>query len=341
MTTRTIPVQVDGEAVRLNPCTVNLSHLNKAKILAKKKSGRKIYTHDTDDIIGDILVKMISMQDYLQSGGEKEKVQSRSVTVGTLELDRSTDLRHIRTKVNKFNDDVQNGNLEKTARIGSNWTFVDIITASNCFRIERKDETKYFLIDICDKELFLINNDEQNDNSFDFNSMKTVKTGTERKPSYHIPIPVYKSTNGLLEKNSEAVLRAARLGDLLMLSEMYQDGFSLLAIDETAKTALHYGARFGNKEIVKFLLAKAPHCLVDIVDNEKGQTALHKAAAYNRQDICCLLVTAGASLLVQDCEGRTPRSLAESSLADPELITYMKCQEHFQTIALQDVETPI
>ena len=66
MTTRTIPVQVDGEAVRLNPCTVNLSHLNKAKILAKKKSGRKIYTHDTDDIIGDILVKMISMQDYLQ-----------------------------------------------------------------------------------------------------------------------------------------------------------------------------------------------------------------------------------------------------------------------------------
>ena len=29
------------------------------------------------------------------------------------------------------------------------------------------------------------------------------------------------------------------------------------------------------------------------------------------------------------------------SQADPELITYMKCQEHFQTIALQDVETPI
>ena len=28
-TTRTIPVQVDGEAVRLNPCTIEITHLNK------------------------------------------------------------------------------------------------------------------------------------------------------------------------------------------------------------------------------------------------------------------------------------------------------------------------
>ena len=92
-------------------------------------------------------------------------------------------------------------------------------------------------------------------------------------------------SEGLLEKNSEAVLKAARLGDLAMLAELHKDGYSLLAIDETAKvtdsthrltqillyscfiikTALHYGARFGNKEIVKFLLQKAPHSILDIV----------------------------------------------------------------------------
>ena len=29
VTTRTIPIQVDGEAVRLNPCTIEITHLNK------------------------------------------------------------------------------------------------------------------------------------------------------------------------------------------------------------------------------------------------------------------------------------------------------------------------
>ena len=38
-TTRTIPVQVDGEAVRLNPCTIEITHLNKVlKIILKSKT---------------------------------------------------------------------------------------------------------------------------------------------------------------------------------------------------------------------------------------------------------------------------------------------------------------
>ena len=36
-----------------------------------------------------------------------------------------------------------------------------------------------------------------------------------------------------------------------------------------------------------------------MVDVEKGQTALHKAAAYKRRTICCMLVAAGASLLIK------------------------------------------
>ena len=47
-------------------------------------------------------------------------------------------------------------------------------------------------------------------------------------------------------------------------------GYSLLSIDETGKTALHYGARFGHKEIVKFLIGNAPYNILDMVDNEKG-----------------------------------------------------------------------
>ena len=81
--------------------------------------------------------------------------------------------------------------------------------------------------------------------------------------------------------------------------DILQAGYSLLTIDETGKTALHYGARFGHKEVLRFLIAKAPERALDMVDAEKGQTALHKAAAYKRRTICCMLVAAGASLLIR------------------------------------------
>ena len=42
-------------------------------------------------------------------------------------------------------------------------------------------------------------------------------------------------------------------------------------------------SRFGHKEVVKFLISNAPVCILDMVDNEKGQTALHKAAGYKRR----------------------------------------------------------
>ena len=52
------------------------------------------------------------------------------------------------------------------------------------------------------------------------------------------------------------ILKAARLGDLKMLTELHKEGYSLMSIDETGKTGLHYGARFGHKEIIKFLIVK-------------------------------------------------------------------------------------
>lgn len=40
-TTKTIPMQVDGEACKLNPSIINLEILNKAAMLAKQKSGKQ------------------------------------------------------------------------------------------------------------------------------------------------------------------------------------------------------------------------------------------------------------------------------------------------------------
>ena len=134
---------------------------------------------------------------------------------------------------------------------------------------------------------------------------KNLKTSTTKSTS----------NKGLQEpvnsRTTEGILKAARLGDLKMLTELHREGiffiflvmlfnmeqsvpnyrlllghnfnllrtyelckyptgYSLLSIDETGKSALHYGARFGHKEIVKFLIGNAPTSILDMVDNEKG-----------------------------------------------------------------------
>ena len=195
---------------------------------------------------------------------------SRCWEVGVISVDRASDLRHTRTKINKLAEDVTNGNTEADAnkpRLGREWAFVDLVTTNNCFRIERESENKYFLVDICSSVVVVVDNSRGHPGPAEGldNAGLGTAGGEPRPPGYHIPLPVYQNTAGLLEKNTEAVLRAARLGDMEMLADLHQDGFSLLAIDETAKTALHYGARFGNKEVVRFLLQHAPSSIIGSV----------------------------------------------------------------------------
>ena len=77
------------------------------------------------------------------------------------------------------------------------------------------------------------------------------------------------------------ILKAARLGGMKMLTELYKEGYSLMSTDETGKTGLHYAARFAHKDIIQLLIEKADDTqkIMDHQDIEKGQTALHKAAA--------------------------------------------------------------
>ena len=146
-------------------------------------------------------------------------------------------------------------------------------------------------------------------------------------------LPIFPMTSSIAResnlKKTESILKAARLGDLQMLRDLCTAGYSLLSRDETGKTVLHYGARFGHKEVIKFLLAQAPPYLLDMIDYEKGQTALHKAAAYGLPTICCLLVNGGANLSVQDVQGKTACELAENA-GDHYLSAYLESQEEHQ-----------
>ncbi|XP_058798747.1 eye-specific diacylglycerol kinase [Phymastichus coffea] len=135
----------------------------------------------------------------------------------------------------------------------------------------------------------------------------------------------------LLEKTSDGILRAAKVGDLNGLKQLHSRGYSLLSIDATGQTGLHIASRLGHKDIVRYLIACAPPSILNIVDNDKGQTALHKAAQQKRRSICCMLVAGGAKLTVRDRNGNTPRELALQA-EDRDLAAYLHSQEQFQLV---------
>lgn len=54
----------------------------------------------------------------------------------------------------------------------------------------------------------------------------------------------------------------------IQLKDLHSQGYSLLSIDASGQTALHYGARYGHKEIVRYLISFAPNSIINMVDNE-------------------------------------------------------------------------
>lgn len=53
------------------------------------------------------------------------------------------------------------------------------------------------------------------------------------------------------------------------LQELHMQGYSLLSIDASGQTALHYGSRLGHRDIVKYLISYAPNSIVNMVDNAR------------------------------------------------------------------------
>ena len=147
--------------------------------------------------------------------------------------------------------------------------------------------------------------------------------------------------NKKMSAEDKALIDASKRGDLPKIEELFvNQEANLLATDQYGMTTLHHAARFGHKAIVKYLIDNAQPVILDMVDFEKGQTALHKAAWYQRRTICYMLVEAKASLTKTDYQGNTPRMQALRA-DDKDLAAYLQSQEHFQLVVSEDQETAV
>ncbi|XP_050524780.1 eye-specific diacylglycerol kinase isoform X3 [Daktulosphaira vitifoliae] len=366
-----VPMQVDGEACRLKPSVITLGFFNQATLMAKRRKGRQTPTREATIEKHKVAVQRLKLQDYEQHHCDKEMLIQSSINMGEIEVEPIADLETVRHLVDKL--EVNSGSCKDHSgnilpRLSSDWCFVDCCTAERFFRIDRAQESLHYLIDITHDQLFVLDDphkssgteddvtivmkskDSTNDlESEDSTTSIRVKTEVKRLESIkrqtsvtfqcndeqtRDTAPTIKSYRCNRMRTSEKIVDAAKSGNLSMLKNLFEMGYSLMSIDKYGQTALHVASQRGDSNVVRYILANAPSTIVSIKDNQEGQTALHVAVKNGERKICYLLVSAGAPLLAVDKNDRTAQQIAEET-KDYDLAKYLECQAQFVSFADQ------
>ncbi|XP_026217777.1 diacylglycerol kinase iota isoform X1 [Anabas testudineus] len=363
-TYKTVPVQVDGEPCRLAPSTLRISLRNQANMVQKSKRRTSVpLLNDIQKVCAADLrrlsappdsfsvphavpdrlrlrVNRISLQEYDRLQYDKERLRDISIPVGIVVVRGDCDLETCRLYIDRLQEDLHQApstghrvhyqdesrgfpRTSSASRLSPNWSFLDSTSADRFYRIDKAQEHLHFVTEICQDEVFILDHEGP-----------VVSQGS----STGMPDLVVEPTAGApLTPEEQALLTAARSGDLSMLSECVRQGVSLLVRDSGGCSALHKAAQNGHTEVVSYILQQGSKVLLDLADREKGDTALHKAASEKQHAVCRLLVEAGASLDKTNFQGKTPAGQAEG---DSELATYLSAQ-HSSSATNEDLETAV
>ncbi|GAB1290686.1 Diacylglycerol kinase iota [Apodemus speciosus] len=251
-------------------------------------------------------------------------------------------------------------------RLSPRWCFLDATSADRFYRIDRSQEHLHFVMEISHDEIFILDPDmvvsqqagtppgmpdlvvEQASGLSDWwnPSLRKRMLSDSGMVTPHYEDSDLKdfSHSRVLQSpvssEDHAILQAVLTGDLMKLMESYKNGGSLLIQGPGHCSLLHYAAKTGNGEIVKYILDHGPAELLDMADSETGETALHKAACQRNRAVCQLLVDAGASLRQTDSKGKTPQERAQQA-GDPDLAAYLESRQNYKILGHEDLETAV
>ncbi|XP_028624222.1 diacylglycerol kinase iota isoform X4 [Grammomys surdaster] len=371
LTYKSIPMQVDGEPCRLAPAMIRISLRNQANMVQKSKRRTSMPLLNDPQSVPDrlrIRVNKISLQDYEGLHYDKEKLREASVCIswlktkagemvqffffppssaiplGILVVRGDCDLETCRMYIDRLQEDLQSVSSgsqrvhyqdQETSfpralsaqRLSPRWCFLDATSADRFYRIDRSQEHLHFVMEISHDEIFILDPD----------MAMSQQAGT---PPGMPDLVVEQASGSPVSSEDHAILQAVLTGDLMKLMESYKNGGSLLIQGPGHCSLLHYAAKTGNGEIVKYILDHGPAELLDMADSETGETALHKAACQRNRAVCQLLVDAGASLRQTDSKGKTPQERAQQA-GDPDLAAYLESRQNYKIIGHEDLETAV
>ncbi|XP_055203174.1 diacylglycerol kinase iota isoform X8 [Gorilla gorilla gorilla] len=347
LTYKSIPMQVDGEPCRLAPAMIRISLRNQANMVQKSKRRTSMPLLNDPQSVPDrlrIRVNKISLRDYEGFHYDKEKLREASIPLGILVVRGDCDLETCRMYIDRLQEDLQSVSSGSqrvhyqdhetsfpralsAQRLSPRWCFLDATSADRFYRIDRSQEHLHFVMEISQDEIFILDPD----------MVVSQPAGT---PPGMPDLVVEQASGSPVSSEDHAILQAVIAGDLMKLIESYKNGGSLLIQGPDHCSLLHYAAKTGNGEIVKYILDHGPSELLDMADSETGETALHKAACQRNRAVCQLLVDAGASLRKTDSKGKTPQERAQQA-GDPDLAAYLESRQNYKVIGHEDLETAV
>ncbi|PNI99641.1 DGKI isoform 9 [Pan troglodytes] len=336
LTYKSIPMQVDGEPCRLAPAMIRISLRNQANMVQKSKRRTSMPLLNDPQSVPDrlrIRVNKISLQDYEGFHYDKEKLREASIPLGILVVRGDCDLETCRMYIDRL-----------------------------------QEEHLHFVMEISQDEIFILDPDmvvsqpagtppgmpdlvvEQASGISDWWN-PALRKRMLSDSGLGMIAPYYEDSDlkdlshsrvlqSPVSSEDHAILQAVIAGDLMKLIESYKNGGSLLIQGPDHCSLLHYAAKTGNGEIVKYILDHGPSELLDMADSETGETALHKAACQRNRAVCQLLVDAGASLRKTDSKGKTPQERAQQA-GDPDLAAYLESRQNYKVIGHEDLETAV
>ena len=130
-----------------------------------------------------------------------------------------------------------------------------------------------------------------------------------KKPAPPAPVPVARPT----------LVEAAQQGDLGLVQTWIGEGADVAATDAGGLTALHYAARLGYDEMIRYLLLQQAPLEARTAH---GQTPLHEAARSGQLGAVQRLVEAGADVRAVEEEKLTPYDVA-SVMQHAEVMAYL------------------
>ncbi|XP_014670018.1 PREDICTED: diacylglycerol kinase iota-like [Priapulus caudatus] len=363
VTNKTIPMQVDGEPCKLGPSTIRITLRNQANMVLKPKVAGTGGGH-----VRRVSVPIINEQASMPLGlvvvendADLEQVRMH---IDSLQEDLaiSPSFQRLGPKW-CFLDSIAGEKLFHIDRAQESRHYVTDIASEDLYILDPTDMSRHSTASpVCGatgspKEALLRHKDEEAGlkGTRGATAAAAAATSPPKSPSCtRLKRLVRQQSNEESGSGSETCgkpvrqlapinkmfLDASKRGDLSRMQELVRQGADVLQPDQYGMTALHHAARFGHKELVRWLLSTSPIELLDMIDCEKLQTALHKAAWYQRRTICHLLATAGASLTVTDRDGNTPYMQAVRA-EDSELAAYLKSQEQVQAVTSTDQETAV
>ncbi|XP_060932322.1 diacylglycerol kinase zeta [Limanda limanda] len=336
-TSRSIPMQVDGEPCKLSPSIICISLRNQANMVQKTKRRSSMPQLNDRQLVAETLqvsVNRISMTAYEALHYDMDHLRDASEPLGVISVPGDCDLDRCRLLIEGLQDHMEQGGGLSSRQLSMKWCFLDCTTADRFYRIDRAQEHLNYVTEISQEELYIL------DPELVVTETQDTPTGrldqeTQLTPpsSTHTPSSSTAASHDP-EKDAE-LIRCVRTSDLDSLMALHQQGADMLLQDDAGWTLLHHAVQVGSRDIVKYLVDNVPTSHLDVAEKETGETALHKAATCCQRMMCHFLVEGGASLSKTDLQGQIPQQRAQKN-KDQELSDYL--EKHLQR---DDHETPV